>query len=366
MFCYGSRFFFWKSPCCCHWSSSAAFSSTGLHFWNCFSPTEPHSLWYILSATTGISDFPEFLASAVVDGVVVAYCDNSLKDTKPKTHWMSKLFEEDPQHVQWLNNKCLLNRLDFKATIITLKQRFNQSEGVHIFQRTNGCFWDDETGEFDGFNEYGYDGDDLIRFDLKTLTWISPRHQTVINKHNWDSDGSSLFWKYALTEDCIHFLKLYLNYGKSSLQTTVHPSVSLLQKTPSSVVTCHATGFYPERATVFWRKDGQELYEGVEKGEILPNNDGTFQMSVDLNISSVTAEDWRRYDCIFLFAGLKDIITTRLDRTMIRTNQGMIQIEKKGSFPLVFSSYAETQQNQSDNKSNGQIKRKLRGRRDWI
>ncbi|XP_016533004.1 major histocompatibility complex class I-related gene protein-like [Poecilia formosa] len=310
-----SRFF-------CHFSSRKRRFGLTQFTGNCFSPTEPHSLWYILSATTGISDFPEFLASAVVDGVVVAYCDNSLKDAKAKTHWMSKLFEEDPQHVQWLNNKCLLNQLDFKATIITLKQRFNQSEGVHIFQRTNGCFWDDETEEFDGFNEYGYDGDDLIRFDLKTLTWISPRHQTVINKHNWDRDGSSLFWKHALTEDCIHFLKLYLNYGKSSLQNTVHPSVSLLQKTPSSVVTCHATGFYPERATMFWRKDGQELHEGVEKGEILPNNDGTFQMSVDLNISSVTAEDWRRHDCSFLFASLKDSITTRLDRTMIRTNQG--------------------------------------------
>lgn len=283
---------------------------------------EPHSLWYILSATSGISDFPEFLASAVVDGVEVAYCDNNQKVVKPKTPWLSKLLQDDPQHMQWLNDKCLINRLDFKATITTLKERFNQSEGVHIFQRTNGCFWDDETGEFTGFNDYGYDGEDLIRFDLKTLTWITPRHQTVINKHNWDSDGNSQFWKYALTEDCLHFLQLYLNYGKSSLKTTVHPLVSLLQKTPSSAVTCHATGFYPERATMFWSKDGEELHEGVEKGEILPNNDGTFQMSVDLNVSSVTDEDWRKYDCVFQFSRLKDNITTRLDRAMIRTNQG--------------------------------------------
>ncbi|MEQ2252577.1 hypothetical protein ILYODFUR_023164 [Ilyodon furcidens] len=161
----------------------------------------------------------------------------------------------------------------------------------------NGCFWDDETGEFEGFNAYGYDGEDLIRFDLKTLTWITPRHQTVINKHNWDSDGNSLFWKYALTEDCRNFLQLYLNYGKSSLQTTVRPSVSLLQKPPFSLVTCHATGFYPERALMFWRKDGEELHE-------------------------VTGEDWRRYDCVFQFSGLKDSITTKLDRALIRTNQG--------------------------------------------
>ncbi|MEQ2207217.1 hypothetical protein XENOCAPTIV_008948 [Xenoophorus captivus] len=179
----------------------------------------------------------------------------------------------------------------------------------------NGCFWDDETGEFEGFNAYGYDGEDLIRFDLKTLTWITPRHQTVINKHNWDNDGNSLFWKYALTEDCRNFLQLYLNYGKSSLQTT---------------------GFYPDRALMFWRKDGEELHEGAEKGEILPNNDGTFQMSVGLNVTSVTGEDWRRYDCVFQFSGLKDSITTKLDRALIRTNQGRTQMGMNGFFTRLF------------------------------
>ncbi|XP_047239110.1 major histocompatibility complex class I-related gene protein-like isoform X2 [Girardinichthys multiradiatus] len=76
---------------------------------------------------------------------------------------------------------------------------------------------------------------------------------------------------------------------------TVCPSVSLLQKTPFSLVTCHATGFYPDTALMFWRKDGEELHEGVEKGEILPNNDGTFQMSVGLNVSSVTGSSFGLY-----------------------------------------------------------------------
>ncbi|XP_015253840.1 PREDICTED: major histocompatibility complex class I-related gene protein-like isoform X2 [Cyprinodon variegatus] len=275
--------------------------------------------------SSGIPDLPDFVASAVVDGVEVGYCDNILNDVKPRTPWItgSKLFQDHPQHLQWLNSKCLLNYYDFKATIVTLKQRFNQSEGVHIFQRKNGCFWNNETGEFDAFNEYGYDGEDLIRFDLKTMTWITPRHQTVITKHNWDSDGTSLFWKYALTEECRQFLQLYLKYGKIALQTTVHPSATLLQKTTSAVVTCHATGFYPERALMFWRKDGAELHEGVEKGEILPNNDGTFQMAVYLNVSLINDEDWNRYDCLFQFSSNKDNVTTILDRAIIKTNQGL-------------------------------------------
>ncbi|XP_031150534.2 major histocompatibility complex class I-related gene protein-like [Sander lucioperca] len=99
------------------------------------------------------------------------------------------------------------------------------------------------------------------------------------------------------------------------------PSVSLLQKSPSSPVSCHATGFYPDRAMMFWRKDGEELHEDVDLGEILPNHDGSFQMSADLDLSSVPAEDWRRYDCVFQLSGVEDDIVTKQDKAKIRTNR---------------------------------------------
>ncbi|KAM7373608.1 hypothetical protein PAMP_008448 [Pampus punctatissimus] len=73
-------------------------------------------------------------------------------------------------------------------------------------------------------------------------------------------------------------------------------------------VSCHATGFYPNRAMMFWRKDGEELHDGVEPGEILPNHDGSFQMSVDLDLSSVKPEDWRKYECVFQLSGVKNIV----------------------------------------------------------
>lgn len=96
----------------------------------------------------------------------------------------------------------------------------------------------------------------------------------------------------------------------------------LLQKTPSSPVSCHATGFYPENAVMFWRKDGQKLHEGVENMEILPNHDGTFQTSVDLRLSSVSPEEWSRYECVFHPSGVQEDIGLILDRAVIRTNWG--------------------------------------------
>ncbi|KAF3833489.1 hypothetical protein F7725_024693 [Dissostichus mawsoni] len=99
------------------------------------------------------------------------------------------------------------------------------------------------------------------------------------------------------------------------------PSVSLLQKSPSSPVSCHATGFYPDRAIMFWSKDEEEHHDNVDHGEILPNHDGSFQMSVDLDVSSFPAEHWDKYRCVFQLSGVKDQVI-RLDSAVIRTNRG--------------------------------------------
>ncbi|CAL8396539.1 unnamed protein product, partial [Gadus morhua 'NCC'] len=99
------------------------------------------------------------------------------------------------------------------------------------------------------------------------------------------------------------------------------PRVSLLQRSPSSPVVCHATGFYPDRVVVFWTRDGQELHEQVDPGEVLPNHDGTFQVSVDLNLTAVPQEDWGRYECVVQLKGIEDI-STPLDPALIRTNSG--------------------------------------------
>ncbi|XP_030596322.1 major histocompatibility complex class I-related gene protein-like isoform X2 [Archocentrus centrarchus] len=278
-----------------------------------------HSLTFFCTESPGAQGIPEFVSVGLVDEVQIVDCNN-IRGLEVHKDW-NKFFKDDPQHVEWYASQCLNNHHFFKANIESLRQRLNQTEGVHIMQRMCGCEWDDETGELNGFNQFGYDAEDFIALDLQTLTWIAPKPQALITKLRWDTEKARLEAnKYILGHECPKYLKKYVQYGKNLLESAVLPSVSLLQKSPSSPISCHATGFYPHRAMMFWRKDGEEIHEGVDHREILPNNDGTFQMSVDLKLSSVTLADWERYDCVFHLSDVSSDIITKLDKAVIRTN----------------------------------------------
>uniref|UniRef100_A0A8C5CJ33 Ig-like domain-containing protein n=2 Tax=Gadus morhua TaxID=8049 RepID=A0A8C5CJ33_GADMO len=275
-----------------------------------------HSKQYFYTASSGLTTFPEFVVVGMVDGVQINYYDSNTQRVVLKQDWMEQVTREDPDYMERNTGSYLGDQQSFKANIGIAKQRFNQTGKVY------GCGWDDEDGTTDGYEQHGYDGEDFISLDLKILTWVAAVPQAVSIKQRWDQNKAELLClKNYYTQECVDWLKKYLSYGKSTLQRTDRPRVSLLQRSPSSPVVCHATGFYPDRVVVFWRRDGQELHEQVDPGEVLPNHDGTFQVSVDLNLTAVPQEDWGRYECVVQLKGIEDI-STPLDPALIRTNWG--------------------------------------------
>ncbi|XP_029943698.1 class I histocompatibility antigen, F10 alpha chain-like [Salarias fasciatus] len=286
-----------------------------------------HSLKHFYFGASQVTNFPEFLTVSLVDDIQISHYDSSTRRKVPTQDWMNEVTEEDPEYWKRNTQTLMAHQQWFRRNMEIMKQRFNQTGGVHVIERMYGCEWDDETDEVIGYDQQGFDGEDFLVLDLKTETWIAPVQQAVPTKHKWDNDKADLaYWKYYYTQICPDYLKKYVEFGRSSLMRKDLPSVSLLQKTPSSPLTCHATGFYPDRANLFWKKDEEELHEDVVKGEILPNHDGSFQMSVDLDLSGLKDEDWGRYSCVFHLAGGQEV-SKRLDKRDIRTNWAAVLMQ---------------------------------------
>ncbi|XP_061925594.1 major histocompatibility complex class I-related gene protein-like isoform X3 [Entelurus aequoreus] len=279
-----------------------------------------HSLKYFTTASSQVPNFPEFVSVGYVDEVEISYYDSNIRKTESKQDWMNKITAENPNYWQRQTENNVVYEHDFKDNIETAMKRFNQTGGVHTFQVMSGCEWNDETDEVKGWQQISYDGEDFISLDMKTWTYTAAKPQAFPSKLKWDQEILRLDHnKYYYTEECPSYLKKYVEYGKKVLMRTELPEVFLLQKTPSSPVSCMATGFYPDLADLFWRKDGEQILEDVEHGELLPNHDGTFQMSVELKVE-VTAEVEGKYECVFQLSGVKEDLVTKLERRSILSN----------------------------------------------
>ncbi|KAI4903914.1 hypothetical protein NFI96_028717 [Prochilodus magdalenae] len=89
------------------------------------------------------------------------------------------------------------------------------------------------------------------------------------------------------------------------------------QKDSSSPVVCHATGFYPKPVMISWKKNGEDLDEGVEIRETVPNQDGTFQKRSILTVSPEEL-DRNQYTCIIQHSSLeKEMVLQVSDRRVL-------------------------------------------------
>ncbi|XP_051745369.1 DLA class I histocompatibility antigen, A9/A9 alpha chain-like isoform X1 [Ctenopharyngodon idella] len=266
-----------------------------------------HSLKYFYTSVSGDENFT---AIGLVNDVQFMYFDINTTKASPKTEWMRGNEESDFWDSQTYS---LIKQHDW-----ILNKIWTKSAGEHTYQITYGCEWNDETGKTNVFRQYAYDGEDFLFLDLKSDKWISPMMQGFRAQETCNNATDRLVhWKHYLEIDCIDTLKKLLQLGKSSLEKTVSPQVSLLQKNSSSPVLCHVTVFYPSDITITWMRNGQELYKNVKVGNLLPNEDGTFQKTVTLQAEP---DEWRKNEFSCVVKHQNKTIRKTLTENEIRTN----------------------------------------------
>ncbi|KAK6477399.1 major histocompatibility complex class I-related gene protein-like isoform X1 [Huso huso] len=273
----------------------------------CFCPIPgTNTMIWSFTKTTGETWHPEFFAVGMFNDVILASFNSN--NLQPVSHynWLEKAvsqkdWEESSLHA--FNNEQL-----YKEKLETLMKCFNHSRGVHTFQRVAGCELDDD-GTSRLIYEDAYDGNNLPSVNSQSDTCIANAQDPFFKQI---SEVIKAYFVNKHTAECLLYLERFLKHGKNTLKRRVRPKVRLFVKkateSAGSEVTCHVTGFYPRDVDVTWVRDRQDtLEEGVWVGEVLPNNDGTYQVRKTLTVSPEEQKK-HRYTCQVDHASLKEKI----------------------------------------------------------
>ncbi|NP_001297142.1 major histocompatibility complex class I-related protein 1 isoform 5 [Homo sapiens] len=123
----------------------------------------------------------------------------------------------------------------FKVELKRLQRHYNHS-GSHTYQRMIGCELL-EDGSTTGFLQYAYDGQDFLIFNKDTLSWLAVDNVAHTIKQAWEANQHELLYqKNWLEEECIAWLKRFLEYGKDTLQRTESETIPLVMKAVSGSI----------------------------------------------------------------------------------------------------------------------------------
>ncbi|CAM5111585.1 unnamed protein product [Natator depressus] len=228
---------------------------------------------------------PWFSRVGYVDDQAIFVYASGMQRVEPRTAWMAQ--NEGPEF--WDFQLFWSRRLEawFNASLNTLRELYNRTDGFHIIQTMYGCdLREDNT--IQGFYQDSYDGQDFLTFDKETMTWVAADIGAQITKRRWDIEiDDNQGWKRYLEEECISWLRSSLEYGKETLQRKVRPTARVSDRSSHDSLTtlsCKVSGFYPRDITVTWLRNGESRQQETYSEGILPNGDGTYQTWVTMEI----------------------------------------------------------------------------------
>uniref|UniRef100_A0A7N5JV30 H-2 class I histocompatibility antigen, Q9 alpha chain-like n=1 Tax=Ailuropoda melanoleuca TaxID=9646 RepID=A0A7N5JV30_AILME len=280
---------------------------------SCFGASSHSMKYFYTSISEPSQGQPQFFSLGFVDDQLFSYYDSNSQKRQPRVSWMEKVGKEDPQYWDRNTQAARVHEENSRVDLETMRNRYNQSEGLHTWQRMYGCELRRD-GSKGGFWQEGYEGRTFLTFDKETLTWVAPDPQAQITQRKWDAiPGLNQRDKAYLEEICIEWLKKYLSYGKEMLLRREPPVVTMSSRTEvedgMETHVCRAHGFYPREIDASWTRDGEVWEEETFHTSVAPNADGTYHYWLSIRIDP---KERGRYRCHVEHDGLQDPLDLEL------------------------------------------------------
>ncbi|RXN10788.1 zinc-alpha-2-glyco -like protein [Labeo rohita] len=166
--------------------------------------------------------------------------------------------------------------------------------GCEVDKRPDGSVID-----VNAFDDYRYDGEEFIAFNVSTMQWMEKSPKAKETKMKWNNQRvRRQVLKMELTNcmDCISTFN-------DSVRTPpdLYMFVSKPHDQSKLILTCLATGFYPKHIEMKITLNNITLQLFSSTG-VRPNNDQTFQMRTSVEINR---DEKRSYKCQVLHSGQK-------------------------------------------------------------
>ncbi|NXY39978.1 HA1F protein, partial [Pomatorhinus ruficollis] len=254
-----------------------------------------HSLRSLVVAVSEPSlGVPQFMEMGFVDGIPFTCYNSDRGRMEPLTQWM----KDGAEPGYWDRNTQRAEKWQQVAAgnLETLRDRYNQSRGLHIMQWLYGCDLLSD-GNIRGSNRIGYEGRDFIFFDLESGRFVAADGAAEITRRRWEHEGTMTeVWTNYLKHECPEWLQKYVGYGQKALEHKEPPDVHVSGKEEHGtlILSCHAYGFYPNTIAVNWMKGDEIWDQETEWGGVVPNSDGTFHTWARIE---ALPEEWEQYRC---------------------------------------------------------------------
>ncbi|XP_014304476.1 HLA class I histocompatibility antigen, B-14 alpha chain-like [Myotis lucifugus] len=259
---------------------------------------------------------PRFLSVGYVDDTQFVRFDSDAPNPRmePRAPWMQQPWVEQDDPGYWDRNTQISksNAQAFQRSLEILRGYYNQSEdGSHTLQWMFGCEVGPDGRLLLGYSQHAYDGVDYLALNEDLTSWTAADPRARITTREWVAKRVAERYRIYLEEECVEWLRLYLEKGKETLQRADPPKAHVTHHPISArevTLRCWALGFYPADISLTWQRDGEDQTQDMELVETRPAGDGTFQKWAAV---VVTSGEEQRYTCHVQHEGLPEPLTVR-------------------------------------------------------